>query len=238
MVTTKGEEPALVRLEEIEQDLATALTTGALYPDRREEAARQVMALYQEGVAISEQPGAYRWPEPWTIEDDARREMAVRQTVLTVFRGAAGDDPLTDALIEHWMARMLEASAKGQPKRYNAESKIMRDDAELARRTKLSANPFRMPEHPQDPGLLLKQLETLTARARQGLEAKSGRKQTTWIRAGKQALHSLEATIRWVHEERSDGGSEAGRQATAEEAARLAHRFNEIRHAIGQRCQA
>lgn len=236
MISTMREEPALARLDEIEEDIARHLTEGILFPDKRAQAAAAIVELHREGTEISRAPGAYRPPDPPSIERPDRRDAAIRRMVCAAFRGAPADDRLTDGLIDHWTGRLQECAGGHDWKSYDRASRLMREDAEVARRARATPCPFEPPEPPDNPAALLTSLATLTSATRERLDTNSQSKNSAWARGARQALNNLETTIRWVWQEGTSQQVTQGPAATAEMAAQLAQEFNEIRHAIGQRC--
>lgn len=238
MVSTMREEPALARLDEIEEDLAHNLREGILFPERRAEAAAAVLRLHREAQALSERPDDYRPPEPWEIENEQRRHAATRYVVTRVFRDAPAGDPLSEGLVDHWTARLTARADEADQKGYERESELMREDAQTARRTQTSPCPLRDPETPTSPGEMLNQLRRLTVSTKTKMAARDRKRQNAWDRAAIQALETLEATILWVQEQGTINPEDPPNSAATGQVMALAREFNEIRFAIGERCRS
>ena len=236
MVSLQGDEPALARLDQIEEEIAGAIREGILFPSERETAAATVMNLYAEAKRISERPRDYHPPEPCDLDEPEQRAQGAVAEVYAVFRGSPAEDTLCDALIDHWSVVMAGCASRGDAKEYARLSGAMRKDAENARRTRPEPCGFAKPEPPADPNDLLAKLALLTKQAHDKAEATPEKKRSTWERASVQALATLQRKIEFVAEESSSGGAEPGRLATAEAAAALAEEFNELRFAMGRRC--
>ena len=238
-LATMPEEPALARLDEIEVQIAGLLTEGALFPEKRKAAARDLVTLYQEGMRISENPASYQPTEPWAIKDETERERRVRQITHAAFRAAPQGDALTDALVEIWTRELSEAAAGGDAADFNAAARRMETDARAAAETIAEACTLPRPSTPENPAAFLQALKVLTEQALIKIERPDRETDGIWERAARHALRGLIETIEWLQSQGVDSRREttADRRAAATGVVALAEEFNEIRFAIRRRCR-
>ena len=232
------DQAALIRLDEIEDEIADQFRVGVIFPSRRKAAAEKVVSLRNEAEQIAENPEQYREPEPLNNQNAAVRDIKIGAMVKAVFRDAPQEDVLTDALVTYWTGKLRQAAADDNERAYHRASRNMRQDAEVARRTKLEECPYTQPPTPKEPEKFLQNLAKLIERARSDLATGKAKTNPTWRRAGNAALDQLSATTLWLRHENEAAeaiGSNREREVLNEQCMALAVSFNEIRHAIRTR---
>ena len=230
-VTTAPDQAAMLRLEQIQHEMAALITAGALQPTQREQSAHRVVELRREAEAIAANPGSYRTPEPWQIEDDQQRRRITALTVNTVFSSAPSDDLLTDALVASWIQSLDLTASQQNRQKYEKECRQMRADADLARRLRPKPCPYRLPAPPDNPTEFLSKLQLLTEQTRQSIADNRRKPAEPWRRAAFWALDALETDAAWLQHHT---GSRPEAHAVAQ-CLELARRFNEIHYAANSR---
>ncbi len=239
-LATLREEPALAKLDEIEDRIAGLLTEGTLFPDRRAHAAKEIVNLHRQAVAISASPEQYQAPHPCDLEDPQERLNRTRQVAYLAFRDAPQQDPLTQALVEFWADRLHTAAASQDHDLYDRHASRMEHDAHTAAALKPEACTLDKPSVPQNPAAFLQALKALTQQAQERLPEQTTATDDTWRRAAAHALQRLLDTIDWVQKQGVDTRKDttADRRAAAASVVALAEEFNQIRFAIRRRCAA
>lgn len=230
-VTTAPDQAAMLRLEQIQHEMAALITAGALQPKQREQSAHRVVELRREAEAIAANPGSYRTPEPWQIEDEQQRRRITALTVNTVFSSAPSDDRLTDALVASWIQSLDLTASRQDRQKYEKECRQMRADADLARRLRPKPCPYRLPAPPDNPTEFLSKLQLLTEQTRQSIADNRRKPTEPWRRAAFWALDALETDAAWLQHHT---GSRPEAHAVAQ-CLELARRFNEIHYAANSR---
>lgn len=230
-ITAAPDQAAMLRLEQIQHEMAALITAGTLQPAQRGQSAQRVVALRQEAETIAANPGSYRNPEPWQIEDDWQRRRITALTVNTVFSSAPTDDILTDALVASWIQSLDHIASQQNRSKYEKECRQMRADADLARRLRPKPCPYRLPAPLDNPAEFLSKLQQLTEQTRQSINDNRRQPAEPWRRAAFWALDALETDAAWL---RHHTGPHPDAHAVAQ-CLELARRFNEIHYAANSR---
>ena len=233
-VATASGQTALLRLEQIQLEIADLLNKGTLFPREREAAAHAIVTLNQEAEAIAANPYAYQPPEPWQIDDEQNRQSAITAVVNGVFATAPSDDALTDALIDLWIHSLEQTAAKQNQRQYERQSRLMREDADIARRLKPKPCPYRLPPPPDDPAAFLDQISELISRTRTDIAADRKKPTEPWRRAANHALDQLDITAEWMLYHIVPANSAHSPFAT-QQCLDMARQFNEILYAAKSR---
>ena len=233
-VATASGQTALLRLEQIQLEIAELLNRGALFPRERAAAAQSIVTLNKEAQVIAANPHSYQPPEPWQIDDEQDRQSAVTTVVNAVFATAPVDDILTDALIELWIHSLDQTAAQQNARQYERQSRLMRSDADIARRLKPKSCPYRLPPPPDDPTAFLGQIRELIIRTRTDIAGDRKKPTEPWRRAANHALDQLDATADWMlyHTMPTNG---ADSPFATEQCLDMARQFNQILYAAKTR---